>query len=457
VSVIDSRGDFYERTRAFTYPGDTYPGVIASRSGQLVWYANPLNGGGDPTRPWTLIVINPNSGCHDIHIVDLDGDGRQDIACSAALFKGSPSFIAYQNNWNDWQIVTDPFVDASGAGVGDSIGFVSINGGPRTNVVGATPSGVYWFQNPGNRTGTWVRHLVGNGGSNNDIGETAISTVAYGGPSDAIIVGSSEEPKGPWTPGLVAFFAGSNPQALWNAKSLDSTYRAIHEISNGNLAGSPFFIVAEQEQASSKCNSAGYNEHPQSVPGCRVELFEYKGGTFTPVTGLSNLGTHNQSFVLYNGGLAVAGANHNLYGATDPALHLWTVTASPSTLPTGTLPNGTYRVSLNGASVDAGFGYSGLTPTVQLYPNNSGCDQKWIWNGASFLNYCTWTGYYLDDAGDGTVSEGTVLEGTPDTWTVTASGSGWVIQDKRTKRYLSDNSGTLGMTTTKTVWTIGEQ
>jgi hypothetical protein len=73
------------------------------------------------------------------------------------------------------------------------------------------------------------------------------------------------------------------------------------------------------------------------------------------------------------------------------------------------------------------------------------------------LNNCSWTGHYLRDAGDGTVSEGTLSEGTPDTWTVTASGSGWVIQDKRTKRYLSDNSAKLGMTTTETVWTIGEQ
>ena len=63
-----------------------------------------------------------------------------------------------------------------------------------------------------------------------------------------------------------------------------------------------------------------------SIPACRVALFEYQGGEFTPVTELTNLGTHNQQF-LYNGGVAVVGANHNLYGATDPALHIWFVTA----------------------------------------------------------------------------------------------------------------------------------
>jgi hypothetical protein len=76
------------------------------------------------------------------------------------------------------------------------------------------------------------------------------------------------------------------------------------------------------------CNKV-YNEHP-SVSGCRVALFEYQGGAFTPVTELSGLGTHNQQFVKYNRGLAVVGANHDLYGATDRALHLWLVTAGSS-------------------------------------------------------------------------------------------------------------------------------
>jgi hypothetical protein len=339
MSIIDPSGDAYERARPFLFPGDTYPGLVASRDGQLVWYANPLNWGSDPTQLWPMVVINPNAGCHDLHIVDLDADGKQDIACSAVFFAGTQSFIAYQNDRNSWQIVSNPFRDGAGAGIGDSVALVSIAGTARINVVGATLNGVYWFQNPGNRTGAWLPHLVGNGGSNNGVRDTAIATVAYGGQSDAIIVGSGEEPNGPWTPGLVAFFAGSDPRASWTAKSLDSTYRAIHEINSGKLAGSPFFIVAEQEQVSSLCNSNGLNDHP-SVSGCRVMLFEYQGGEFTPVIELSYLGTHNQQFVKYNGSLAVAGANHNLYGASDRALHLWLVTAgSTPPSPRGTLSN----------------------------------------------------------------------------------------------------------------------
>src|SRR5262249_15713607 len=145
-----------------------------------------------------------------------------------------------------------------------SVALASIAGTARINVVGATPNGVYWFQNPGNRTGAWVPHRVGNGGSNNHVGETAIVTVAYGGASDAIIIGSTDDPNGPWTPGLVAFFSGSNPLASWAVKSLDSTYRAIHEIDSGSLAGSP------SSSSLSKSRSAlGATRFSMSIPAWR--------------------------------------------------------------------------------------------------------------------------------------------------------------------------------------------
>src|SRR5205085_3864917 len=147
-TAIDPAGDFYERSEALLYPGDTYPSIVASRSAQLVVYFNPANWGGDPTQPWPIQIINPNAGCNDLHVVDVDQDGWPDVVCSAIAGVGTKSFIAFQNSYNDWQIVDDPFrVPNSTESIGDAIALISINGGPRINVVGATSSGTYWFKN----------------------------------------------------------------------------------------------------------------------------------------------------------------------------------------------------------------------------------------------------------------------------------------------------------------------
>jgi len=321
-SVIDPNGDFYERARPFQNPDDAYPSIVASRSGQVVLYQNPLNSGGDPTQPWPMFVI-ANSGCHDIRVVDLDGDGKPDIICSASLILGSQPLIAYQSSPTSWQIIDNPFLDPDGNSIGDSVAFVSIDGSPRTHVVGATPNGVYWFQNPSNnRSGSWTPHFVGTGGSTNGVGETAIDTVPYGGTSDAVIIASGEESTGPWPNGLAALTSADGKR--WTPQRLDSTYRAVHEVNGGNELG-PFFIVGEQEQVAPACNSNGFNEHPANDNACRVTLFQYQAGAFVPTLELSSLGTQNQAYVSYGQGIAVAGANHNVYGATDPALHIWFV------------------------------------------------------------------------------------------------------------------------------------
>jgi len=42
-------GDCYEHAAAFKYPGDKYPGIIASCDNRLVLLENPANSGGDPS------------------------------------------------------------------------------------------------------------------------------------------------------------------------------------------------------------------------------------------------------------------------------------------------------------------------------------------------------------------------------------------------------------------------
>ena len=114
------------------------------------------------------------------------------------------------------------------------------------------------------------------------------------------------------------------------------------------------------------------------------------------------------------------------------------------------LSSGTYHLTSGSNSVDGGFGYWGNTPAVEFWATQSTNGyQKWVWNGSTFANV-SYSGYYMADNGDGTVTENT----SGDTWTVTTVSGGYTVKDNRTGNYLTDNSGTLAMSGTATTWTI---
>lgn len=328
MSTIDPVGDAYERTRAFTWPGDTYPGFVASRSGQLVWYYNPLNSGGDPTQPWPFQVINPNAGCHDIRVVDIEQSGFPAVICSSADLRGTLDFIAFNNGaYNSWTIRNNPF-QADGLPINDSVAPISISGGPATNFVGATTAGIYWFRNPklaggDPRTDSWTAYPVGGSGTGASVGEVALMAIPYNATSNAIVAASSEETYGPWTQGLAWYSPQADPTLPWKAHEIDASYRAVHEIDGGLFDNVPYFIVGEQEQA------GGTPSFPAEHPGIpsRVTMFDLVAGTFTVRDALllSAEGTHNQTAVMYGNDLLVVGANHGLYGTLYPALQAWLI------------------------------------------------------------------------------------------------------------------------------------
>jgi hypothetical protein len=327
-TTMDPTGEFYERSAAFLYSGDKYPGVVASRSRQLVWYHNPMNSGGDPAQPWKSQIINPNAGCHDLDLADVDQDGLPDIVCSATTLEKTRSFIAFQNDRDHWKIVNDPFrvgliakiIRGSGARVGDGIGLISISGGPPINIVGATNSGVYWFRNPklvggDPRSDPWPGFYVGDGNRG-----VSIATSAVNNSGEGVVVASNEESPEAWTPGLVWYEPPADPTRPWISHSVDSTYRAVHQINTGKLNGIPYFIVGEQEQA---CGTPGIAAQHPGI-SCRVTMFKFENGSFKPLA-IYQQGTQNQSAIPYKGGLLVAGANHSVYGTLYPALQAWLI------------------------------------------------------------------------------------------------------------------------------------
>jgi hypothetical protein len=110
------------------------------------------------------------------------------------------------------------------------------------------------------------------------------------------------------------------------------------------------------------------------------------------------------------------------------------------------LAAGTYEITSGSQIIDGGFGYWGATPAVQFYSINNNAYQHWTWDGSRFLNN-GWAAY-MADAGNGTVTENS----SGDTWTVTASGSGFVVKNNRTGNYLENNGNILAMGPTPTVW-----
>jgi hypothetical protein len=325
-TAIANSGEAYERAVAFTYPGDAYPGVIASiqpagsPNHQIIWYQNPKNRGLDPTaHPWPVQVINPSSGCHDIRLADMDGDGKLDVVCSGSTVLRTGSFIAFQDDRNKWQIVNDV------AHLGDGVDAIATSG-TESNLVGASmvDGNIYWYQNPctrvpfrqsvpclASRRAGWTGHQI-NAASIGDASGNSFTSITING-VDGVITASNEESN---PVGLAWYYPGANPSDRWNILDLDNTYRDVHEINTGVWSGGiPYVIAAEQEQA---CPPAGNPPHHRTP--CRIAMFQYVNRKWQQ-TVLSETSTHNQSVIPWRGGLLMVDANHGVYGA-DPAIHL---------------------------------------------------------------------------------------------------------------------------------------
>jgi hypothetical protein len=439
-------GSYYERARAFTYPGDKYAGVIASLETSTVWLENPLNGGGNLCNGWHAQVINPNYGAHDMHLVDLDGDGKMDVVASGQQIPDNrlKGWLAFQNNYDAW--VAGAFVPPAG----DALALVAINGvngGASTNLVACNPSNnsLYWYQNPGGsaaRGSNWTAHKIASsstGGYPACTAGVSLGTLNVGN-RDILIIASNEDGSNNaelWPPGLGYYDPGSNPDGTWTFHQIDDTFRDVHEIATDVLNGVPFFTAGEQEQTSLECNHEGYNTHGNLYVGCRVAIFAWNGNGFNAPEIASELGAHNQTLYQLNGVEYMAGANHDEYDATDPAYNLWTFNFSSGGGTTFT--GGTYNIG-SSYVIDGGFysAYWGYPPAAEAYVRNGspvGTNPNQEFNfaasGSDFTICDVGNGACLTDGG----SVVDIGQG-KDTWLITKSGSGWTLKNTRTSKYM---------------------
>jgi hypothetical protein len=455
--------EYYERSRPFTYTGDTYAGVIASLFTSIAWLENPLNWGGSLCGGWPAFTIIANRGAHELHLVDLDGDGKLDVLVSGSEFptditKGA---IAFQNNFNSWP--SGVFAPPSGESI-DVVAISGVNGGARTNIVACNPSNgsLYWYQNPGGsaaRTSNWTAHLI----ASTSIGTTpactqgiALASLSVGNRDIVIVADGEHGANEPWSPGLGYYDPGSTPRSKWAFHQIDGTYVDVHQIATGILNGTSFFTIAEQEQASPSCNGEGLNDHGSSFSGCRVAVFPWNGTGFGASTVFSNLGSHNQVLYQLNGVEYMAGANHDTYQATDPAYNLWTFNfGSTSTTP---LASGTYNIKdpNTGNTIDLGWALHpqwGDGPYAYLYTYNNGSSQQITYTSAGKLQSVANPADYLNDDGGALA-----LGSSGDVFSITSSGMGYTIQDTTAGGLYVNNASsidppnTLPLSTTPTVW-----
>ena len=319
-SVITARGSAYERARPIKFSEDTHPDLVASIGNQVVVFENPKNHGRDSavTQPWPAHVVNSDHGCHDIRVEDLDGDGKVDIVCSAAVSLRAPAFVAFQNDRDHWKVVYDV------ADVGDDIAVLRIGDSTLPHLVGADATGnVFWYENPrlrgGNaRTAHWTKHFIGPGNIGNSFAAGKLGSDKYA------VVTAANEHEGPGGTddgrGITWYEQPEDPQDPWIAHRIGASYRDVHEINLGAWNdGTPYVLVAEQEQA---CDPARPEGNPPDHPGipCRITLFQWQQGR--PVESvLSDTGTQNQVLLPWRGGLLMADANHGAYGASR-AIHV---------------------------------------------------------------------------------------------------------------------------------------
>jgi hypothetical protein len=328
-SVIVERGGAYERARSLRFPRDSFPNVVASIGNKIVLFANPMNYGNKAavTRRWPSHVLNPDHGCHDIRLEDLDGDGKVDIVCSGSISLRAPEFVVFQNDRDHWQVVYDV------TDVGDAIAVVRIGSDPTPHLVGADPSGnIFWYENPRAKGGAaraahWAKHYIGPGNVGN-----SFAAGKLGSDKDAVITAANEHegPGGATDPrGVTWYEQPADPFTPWIVHSVGPSYRDVHEITIGEWnGGTPYVLVAEQEQA---CDPARPQSNPPTHPGipCRISMFQWVHGEPREVV-LADTSTQNQVVTPWRGGLLMADANHGVYGASRD-IHLRLILPSAST------------------------------------------------------------------------------------------------------------------------------
>jgi hypothetical protein len=277
--TIDANANVYEAARAADISGhvDSHGNpvndLVVNESGTIVWYENPLGDGLNPaTATWTKHTIGtvPQGASHELFLVDLDGDGKLDVATNTAIF--------FQNSPTSWTLISTadynrtelglyPFDSGSGLGAVDMIG------------TGNAPDySIGWYENPrdhgGNaRTDLWVFHPIGPAYGKYEAGDGvsyAAVDVNGDGREDIISCDSEDgdvddgkQDNGGLVGGLIWWEAPSDrANGVWTEHTIDASVSDVHNVvlADVNGDGTPEILAFEQDQAVLSRLMIVYNE-----------------------------------------------------------------------------------------------------------------------------------------------------------------------------------------------------
>jgi len=211
--ALDVNRDGWTDVVQFDFPG---------RAGY--WYENPQGRGG----AWTRRVVHPAVASESPQLVDVDGDGRDDLlfvdaAARQMVWMQAPS-RAGDTVWTR-HVIGEPLPPARGRAMPHGIGFGDVDGDGRRDLLSIDA----WYRAPERADGAWAEQLA-------DLGAPAAQMYAFDvdGDGDRDVVSSSAHDYGLWWHEQVRDSSG---MTRWVRHTIDDRVSVMHALAVADLDG----------------------------------------------------------------------------------------------------------------------------------------------------------------------------------------------------------------------------
>ena len=211
--ALDVNRDGWPDVVQFDFPG---------RAGY--WYENPRGREG----VWTRRVVHPAVASESPALVDVNGDGRDDLlfvdAAARQMVWMEPPSVAGDTTWTR-HVIGEPLPPARSRAMPHGLGFGDVDGDGRRDVVSIDA----WWRAPAQAGGAWEEHLA-------DLGAPAAQMYAFDadGDGDRDVVASSAHDYGLWWYEQARDSAGATRRIR---HTIDDRVSVMHALAAADLDG----------------------------------------------------------------------------------------------------------------------------------------------------------------------------------------------------------------------------